>query len=276
MTPKTILLSLNEISSNTGVIAATRQLANSFKSHVTGFYVVPAAQIYPMAGMDAPPQIYDGNRIFFQQSKDLVKDSFERAMKADGLSYGFLSVEGKSSQIAADIIDAARSAELVVMVPAQTDGGSGYESDVAERVVMQAGRPVLLLPPKFDGKLSFEHIAIAWDGGREAARAVFDALPFLTHSKKVWIFGVDEARRGTEPEAEIATTLARHKIKAEIAHVASVGMNTGETLLQAAKDHGAGLLVMGAYGHSRLSEFVFGGATRHVLRHVTMPVLMSH
>jgi nucleotide-binding universal stress UspA family protein len=276
MTPKTILLSLNEIASNKGAIAATRQLANAYKSHVTGFYVVPAAQIYPMAGMDAPPQLYDGNRIFFEQSKDLVKDTFEKAMQADGLSYNFLSVEGRSSQISADIIDAARSAELIIIVPSQGDGGSGYESDLAERVVMQAGRPILLLPPKTDGNLSLDHIAVAWDGGREAARAVFDALPFLTHSKKVWIFGVDEARRGTEPEAEIATTLARHKIKAEIDHVSSVGMNTGETLIRAAKDHGAGLLVMGAYGHSRLSEFVFGGATRHVLRHVTMPVLMSH
>jgi nucleotide-binding universal stress UspA family protein len=143
-------------------------------------------------------------------------------------------------------------------------------------VVMQVGRPVLLMPPGKKTELKLDDVVLAWDNGREAARAAFDALPFLRLAKKVWIFGVDEAKRGFEPEAEIAATLSRHKVKAEITHVSSDGMNTGETLFRAAKDHGAGLLVMGAYGHSRLSEFVFGGATRHVLRNLTMPVLMSH
>jgi nucleotide-binding universal stress UspA family protein len=84
------------------------------------------------------------------------------------------------------------------------------------------------------------------------------------------------APRGVEPAAEIAETLAHHGVKTEITHVTSDGMNAGETLLRAAKDHGAGLLVMGAYGHGRFTEFVFGGATRHVFRNLTTPVLMSH
>jgi nucleotide-binding universal stress UspA family protein len=276
MTPKTILLCLNEIASNDQAIAAARQLANLFKAHVTGLYVVPAAQIYPTAGMDAPPQIYDANRVFFQQSKALVQDRFEKAMQADGLSFGFEFVDGHASQIAGDIAEAARSADLVVMVPAQKDGGSGVEADLAERVVMQAGRPVLLMPPGKSVELKLDEVVVAWDGGRESTRATFDALPFLKLARKVWVFGVDEAQPGFEPEAEIAAALSRHNIKAEITHVSSDGMNTGETLFRAAKDHGAGLLVMGAYGHSRLVEFVFGGATRHVIRNLTMPVLMSH
>jgi nucleotide-binding universal stress UspA family protein len=276
MTPKTILLCLNEIASNDQAIAAARQLANTFKAHVTGLYVIPAVQIYPVAGMDAPPQIYEGNRVFFEQSRSLVQDKFEKAMTADGLSFGFELVDGSSSQIASDVIGAARSADLVVMVPSQADGGSGVEADLAERVVMEAGRPVLLMPAGKATTLKFDDIVIAWDGGREATRAAFDAAPLLRMAKKVWIFGVDEASRGMEPEADIAKTLSRHGIKTEITHVSSGGLNTGETLLRAAKDHGAGLLVMGAYGHSRLSEFIFGGATRHMLRNVTMPVLMSH
>lgn len=276
MTPKTILLCLNEIASNDQAISAARQLASTFKAHVTGLYVIPAVQIYPTAGMDAPPQIYDGNRVFFEQSKELVKDRFEKAMKADGLSFGFELVDGRSSQIAGDVVDAARSSDLVVMVPSQEDGGSGFESDLAERVVMQAGRPVLLLPMGKATDLKLDQVAVAWDGGREASRAAFDAMPFLRAAKKVWVFGVDEAKRGFEPEAEIAASLARHGVKAEIAHLSSDGMSTGETLFRACNDQGAGLLVMGAYGHSRLSEFVFGGATRHVIRNLKMPVLMSH
>lgn len=276
MTPKTILLCLNEVSNNGQAIAAARQLANKFSAHVTGLYVIPAVQIFPTAGMDAPPQVYDGNRIFFQKNLDKVRESFEQAMKADGLSFGFDIVEGRASQISQDVVEAARSADLVVMVPTQANGGSGIEGDLAERVVMQAGRPVLLVPQGFKGELKFDDMVLAWDGGREAARAVFDALPFLRIAKKVWIFGIDEARRGIDPEADIAASLARHKVKAEITHVSSDGMSTGETLFRATKDHGAGLLVMGAYGHNRLAEFVFGGATRHVLRNLSMPVLMSH
>jgi nucleotide-binding universal stress UspA family protein len=274
--PKTILLCLNEIASNDQAIAAARQLANAFKAHVTGLYVIPAVQIYPVAGMDAPPQIYEGNRVFFEQSRSLVQEKFEKAMRADGLSFGFEVVDGGSSNIASDVIEAARGTDMVVMVPSQTDGGSGIEADLAERVVMQAGRPVLLMPAGKKTDLKLDDIVVAWDGGREAARATFDALPLLLMAKKVWVFGVDEAKRGMEPEADIAESLSRHGIKAEITHVSSDGMNTGETLLRAAKDHGAGLLVMGAYGHSRVAEFIFGGATRHMLRHVTMPILMSH
>ncbi len=276
MTPKTILLCLNEIASNDQAIAAARQLANTFSAHVTGLYVIPAVQIYPSLGIDVTSQVYDMNRVFFQQSRELVQDAFEKAMKADSLSYGFQVVDGHAPQIAGDIVKAARSADLVVMVPTQANGGSGVESGLAQDVVMQAGRPVLLMPPGKRTELKLDDVVLAWDGGREAARAAFDALAFLRLAKKVWIFGVDEAKRGFEPEADIATTLARHKVKAEITHVSSNGMSTGETLFGAAKDHGAGLLVMGAYGHNRLSEFVFGGATRHVLRHLTMPVLMSH
>lgn len=276
MTPKTILLCLNEIASNDQAIAAARLLANKFSAHVTGLYVIPSVQVYPSVGIDVSPQVYDSNRVFFEASRELVQDLFEKAMKADGLSYGFELVDGLAPQIAGNVVEAARNADLVVMVPSQADGGSGVEAGLAEGVVMQAGRPVLLMPPGKRTELKLDDVVLAWDGGREAARAAFDALPFLRLAKKVWIFGVDEAKRGFEPEAEIATTLARHKVKAEIMHVTSDGMNTGETLFRAAKDHGAGLLVMGAYGHSRLSEFVFGGATRHVLRNLTMPVLMSH
>ena len=76
---------------------------------------------------------------------------------------------------------------MIVMVPTQSDGGSGLEADFAERVVMQAGRPVLLLPPGKKGELKLDEMVIAWDGGREAARAAFDALPLLRLAKKVWL-----------------------------------------------------------------------------------------
>lgn len=276
MSYKTIVVSLNEASRLPQLLAAARKLGSSFKAQVRGVYVIPAAQVYPMVGYDAVPEIYDGNRVFFQTEKDKVKSAFETAMKADGLSFAFVEIDGRTSQIAHDVAEQARSADLVMLAASKADGSSGVETDFAERVVMLAGRPVLLLPREGDAALKLDEILVGWDNGREAARAVFDAMPVLRLAKKVRIAGIDVAPKGLEPGADIAETLAHHGVKAEVTHIASDGMGAGETLLRAANDLGAGLVVMGAYGHSRLTEFVFGGATRQVLKKLTRPVLMSH
>lgn len=276
MSVKTILVSLNEVSCVTQLVSVARSLARKSNAHVTGLYVIPAVQVYPMVGYDAVPETYDGNRLFFTNNRDKVKAEFETAMKADGLNFSFQEVEGRSPQIALDVAERARARDLVILAAPQADGSSGIETDFAERVVMQAGRPVLVLPRGGADTLSLNEVVLGWDGGREAARAVFDAMPILKDAGRVRIVGIDVAPRGIEPGAEIAETLAQHGVKAEITHIASDGMGAGEALVRSAKDFGAGLIVMGAYGHSRLSEFVFGGATRHTFRNLSLPVLFSH
>jgi nucleotide-binding universal stress UspA family protein len=273
---RSILVSLNDIQQLPNILASTRYLAGRFSAQVKGLYVIPAAQVYPMMGYDAVPVAYDGNQTFFQKHLPKVKADFETAMKADGIEFSFQEVEGITSQIAMDAANQARAHDLALISVSQVGDGSGFENDFAERVVILAGRPVLVLPRHADTKFDFTEIMVGWDGGREAARATFDALPLLRAAKRVRLLEIDVAPRGIEPAAEIAESLAHHGVKTEITHVTSDGMNAGETLLHAAKDHGAGLLVMGAYGHSRFSEFIFGGATRHVFRHLSVPVLMSH
>ncbi|MEP6827798.1 MAG: universal stress protein, partial [Aestuariivirga sp.] len=119
-------------------------------------------------------------------------------------------------------------------------------------------------------------VMLGWNDSRESSRAAFDALPFMQRAKRTKIVTVDAAPSGTIEGANIAETLDRDGVKCDVVNVASAGMRTGETLLRAANDHGAGLLVMGAYGHTRFTEWVMGGATRYVLRHLDRPVLMSH
>ena len=108
----------------------------------------------------------------------------------------------------------------------------------------------------------------------------FDAIPILKAAKKVHIVRADPQKdpslRGSIPGADLAETLARHGVKAETEGYPTDGQDAGQALLRRAADTGAGLIVMGAYGHSRLTEFIFGGATRHVLQRQDRPVLMSH
>jgi nucleotide-binding universal stress UspA family protein len=273
---KSVLVSLNDVAQLSGLLAAARHLAGKFNAQVVGLYVIPAVQIYPMMGYDAPPATYDGNQIFFNQHRDKVKAEFETAMKADGIEYAFQELQGRAPQIASDVADRGRAHDMILLSASQMDGVVGFEDDFAERVVMLAGRPVLVLPRTSGKTFDFSEIVLGWDGGREAARATFDAMPLLRQARRVRVVGIDVAPRGREPASEIAETLAHHGVKTEIIHVTSDGMSAGETLLRSAHDHGAGLLIIGAYGHGRFSEFIFGGATRYVFRNLTLPVLMSH
>ncbi|HYZ84350.1 MAG TPA: universal stress protein [Bryobacteraceae bacterium] len=121
-------------------------------------------------------------------------------------------------------------------------------------------------------------ILVGWNASREAIRAVADALPFLVRAEAIEVLAVDAKRyrdHGQEPGANIARHLARHGAKVNVRRVSSGGEDIGRELLSRAVSFGADLLVIGAYGHSRLNEWIFGGVTQTILRETGLPVLMS-
>jgi nucleotide-binding universal stress UspA family protein len=274
MAYKTILVCLNEIGRLPQLISVARELGVKFNAHIAGLYIIPGVQIY--GDGYSGPIVNDFTRSHFEKQLPKVREEFETAMKKDKLSFDLHVVDSSVSNTLGDAVDNAYDADLVVISNTDRNSASGVESDFTERFVLAAGRPVLILPYKGEVKLKMDQIMIGWIQSRESSRAVFDALPFLKQSKKTRIVSVDVAPRGNLPAAGIAETLDRHKIKTEVINVTSDGMTTGETLLRAANDYGADILVLGAYGHSRFSEMVFGGVTRHVLRNLNRIVLMSH
>jgi nucleotide-binding universal stress UspA family protein len=280
MTYKTILVCLDEINRIAALSAAAGRIAELTGAHVRGLYVIPAAQIYPSTGFEAVPQVFEGHRTYFQNNKDTVRDAFEEAMRREAVAFDFIAVEGRSPLIADEVLNHGRSSDLILMHATDPAQVSGVELDCIERVVMAAGRPVLVLPRQGTSELKLDEVIVGWNAHREAARAVFDALPLLEAAKTVRLVWVDPQReadlQGAVAGADLAESLARHDVKAIAEGLPSGGIDAGAALLQRAGDTGAGLLVMGAYGHSRLREFVFGGATRLVLDKMTVPVLMSH
>jgi nucleotide-binding universal stress UspA family protein len=121
------------------------------------------------------------------------------------------------------------------------------------------------------------NIVVSWKASREAARAVFDALPLLSQAEQVQILEIGEGNgNGKSVDSTIALTLARHGIKPSVRTSVAGEISVGDEILSRLSDLGADLLVMGAYGHSRMRELVFGGVTRHVSRHMTVPTLFSH
>jgi len=276
MAYKTILLCLNEIERLPQLIAAARQLGVKFNAHISGLYVIPGVQVFPTDGYGAAPAVFDATRTYFKNQLPKVQTEFEAAMKADNITFDLRVVDSSNPIIAPDVVDNCRNVDLVVISATNREQGDNVESDFVEQIVLSAGRPVIVLPFKGKTEIKFDDVMLSWNNSRESARAAFDALPFLQRAKRTKITIVDASQRGTMEGANIAETLDRDGVKCDIINVVSTGTNVGETLLRAASDHGSGMLILGAYGHTRLSEWVFGGATRHVLHNLDRPVLMSH
>jgi nucleotide-binding universal stress UspA family protein len=199
------------------------------------------------------------------QFEDIVR---RHEIRSEWRSLPYLSSEVGAHAYYADLVLIARPES-----PGQTPGPPG----LAESLVLSSGRPIILFPPR--GTASrLRRILVAWNTTRESIRAVADALPLLVKAKAVQVLVVDHQRHpihGQEPGADIARHLARHGAQVEVRRLASGGKDVGRLLLSEAFAFGADLLVMGAYGHSHLREWMFGGVTRTVLYEAGLPVLMS-
>ncbi len=149
-----------------------------------------------------------------------------------------------------------------------------------EGVLIESGRPLVLLPAGWDKGQFGRRIVVAWTPRREAARAVSDAMPLIAGAESVHVVTVDpdvgETDHGEEPGADLAAVLARHGVAVTVNQMPSAGQNAAECIHEHAVDTGADLIVMGGYGHWRLRETLFGGVTRDMLKAAKIPVLMSH
>jgi nucleotide-binding universal stress UspA family protein len=203
---------------------------------------------------------------------------FEERIRRDGLSGEWRAVQG---QAAATVALHARYADLAMLgQPDPDSAGAMLATEVLEAVLFTSGRPVLMVPYAGHFGAPGQRVLIGWNAGKEAARAVADALPLLVGAEQVTVVAINPrlgiGGHGDVPAADIALHLARHGVVATAQHAMSGSVTEADTLLNMAADLDVDLLVMGAYGHSRLREMVFGGVTRGILARMTVPVLMAH
>jgi nucleotide-binding universal stress UspA family protein len=175
------------------------------------------------------------------------------------------------------LVDIARLHDLTVLPVPQTDS---FDRAYVEPVIFGSGRPVLLLPPGDESAppKPVKSVLVAWDFGREAGRALSDALPLLAKAEQVTILSVEGAKeiRSAGSPAELKDYLAAHHLDCRFVQTRLGDTSIGECLAAAARDAKADLLVMGAYGHTRLREFLLGGATRYMIAEPPLPILLSH
>ncbi len=223
--------------------------------------------------LDVPSLISDAKAKSRDRGLALIL-AMELEMKRIGISLRTTELECFEGLFGDTVISHARYHDFVV-VGIGPDDATMHET--AEAAIFGSGRPILLVPES-SPPATFEHVMIAWDGSRVAARAVSDARDFLQRAQSITIASVTDEKTlpNDDPGNRLAEYLIRHDIEATVAQVQGRGHPIAETLQQHAREIGAGMLVMGGFGHSRMRDFVLGGATSGMLKDLRLPVLLSH
>lgn len=258
------------------VFVVAAQIAAQQNAHLTGYYVMPPEVTVPTFALGR--QFVTAGRAALVDEAGKVKAHFDAAGSALQVNKTWRLLEAGHHSIPQALTSNLRTADLVVLAQRDPEWADSLLLEHPEDIVMLSGRPVLMIPNAGQFNRIGRRVVVAWNDRREAARAVFDALPILQAADEVRLVWVnpEQGKAVDLPTADIAEALARHGVRCTGAVAYGKEQAVGDTLLNECSDTGADLLVMGAYGHARLREFVFGGATRHILKTMTIPVMLSH
>lgn len=256
---------------------AAVSVAELFEAHVLGlaFAYEPVIPGSVMGGL--PTEFIEQQRADATEKAQAAVARFEELARRAGVSYEHQVLNATLASASDHLGRLARRFDLVVVGQPERDHPMPEEI-VVEGALFESARPVIFIPYIHKGGLTLDRIMVSWDGGRAATRAVADSLPILKKAKQVEVVIVAEGRAKSDEVtgADLGRHLARHGLKVEVKRLTSPDIDVASTLLSYAADSSADFIVMGGYGHSRLREFVLGGATRGILESMTVPVLMSH
>ncbi len=273
MSYKTILLGLvagddrNEVR-----VRTTMDLAASHGAHVMALYMIPPFNIPVYAAVPIPSDIADQYYADEEAKAEAVIEAFETARKAQGEVTGEFRT---SRTLPLDALqDNAPFADLIVLGQPHEDGYDPATDSLIGDIALSAGLPVLAIPRIGEYSGIGKNVLVAWTNRRESTRALRESLPFLERADRVLVLRANPPDDGRE--TEIGTYLARHNVKVDVKDLVVKDISVADAILNTVSDEGCDFIAMGAYGHSRVREFAFGGVTRDILRHMTVPTLFAH
>ena len=253
-------------------------LARRFGARLSGLHVIPDPDVPPYFKPSAVERIAEIYRENAREAAVLAEAHFRETTRDIDTVTAWQAVEGDLARVLAE---RARFADLVLLGQCDTENPPTISAFLLpEKVVVDAGTPILVVPTRGTSDGIGRHVLLTWDGSREAARALRDAMPLLKAAEQVSLLAIDPDRQGhVHPDAnaaEVAAHLARHGVSTEPMELPSGDKSVTDILLAQIPKLGADLVVMGAYGHSRVLEFVLGGTTQDLLGRMTVPLFMSH
>lgn len=257
------------------LLDAAIPLAKAHGASLVGVHVLPAVVVYADATVSMSTEFIVAQQEAFQEDANAIEKEFRGRVEAAGIAGEWrLSDTGdeptmRSASTLCNTSDLVVAAQYSDSIPA----AAGYSPD---ELVLGTGRPVLIIPASGDVKPVGRRVLVAWNGSREAARAAFDSLSLIGAGAVVHLVTVESSRGEASLDA-MTRALSRHDVKAGSGSLTrSGGGNVIDAILKFGAEFEADLLVVGCYGHSRLRETVFGGATTRILSTMTLPVLMAH
>jgi len=278
MSYRDILVHLTLDPRNTARTQMAIAMARRFGARVSGLYTVPPPNVPYYMGEYIPTELIQKQMDEAQKSSVGAKDDFLRICTDAGIEHRWLSSDLAPVEA---LRLASRSCDIALVGqpdPNPTDPAAiPYGTDVLpHELALQAGRPILAVPHTGDFGEIGRRVLVAWNGKREAARALHDAMPVLRGAEVVHLVTIGAERKGRTPLNDVAGHMQRHGLRLETAVITSNGAKVGVKLLEEAKARGCDMMVMGAFGHSRLREMVFGGVTETVLSNMALPILLSN
>lgn len=278
MAYKDILAPVITLEADESALTAAAEIAHAFETRATALIVA----------VHVASAFADQERPFSEVLADVARGTrnaaaFERTKIVDWLEAAVHNFEVRDLTIEAavdqnEVLAHARVTDLVVMARAETHAHA--RRALIEHVLFEAGRPLLLVPSAPRKPRAWKRALIGWNAKAQSMRAVSAALPLLQRAEAVAVATVDalpsRSGHGQAPGRELAAYLARHGVQVEVRNLDSMGRTEARALLDEAEGFGAEVMVMGAYGRSRASEFIFGGVTRELLLGSPLPVLMAH
>ena len=276
MTFKSILVHVYDTIASDQRVRVATGVAKAFDATVAGIHFVMPAIDAELAQL--PPREI-AVRISEEEMRERVEGALQAQCEKAGVRVDELRVVERNAVDTA--IAEMRCADLSVLAQGDLDRTNGrFERRLAEQSLLAVGGPIVFVPYAPAKTDVGERIVVAWDGGREAARALRDALPLLGRAKRVTVLSfAPPARLGQDisrSQMRLAAYLRAYAIEADMRQMACDAREGGELLLSQLADLNADLLVMGGYGHARVREIALGGVTRTILDSMTVPVLMSH
>ncbi|MEM9105855.1 MAG: universal stress protein [Pseudomonadota bacterium] len=278
MAYKTILVVLRDPDDCKHVLDTALYLTEQHDSHLIGLHAEPAIRATFAAPIEIPDaSMFEADQADIDARMEAVSVEFREKCERAGVSWEWRPMRSVTGESAASALSSARCADVVVVRQQEEEKEEDF-FDV-ETLVLEGGRPVLFVPYVGRTSLAIDKALVAWNGSREAARAVFDALPLLKATSSVEVLTIDAEENPEQSKsmagAEIAAVLTRHGIEVTIKSEISDNLPPAAVIQNRMSDTGSDLLVMGGYSKSRLREYLFGGVTRTMLKSMPNLTLMS-
>ena len=256
-------------------------VARQFNAHLIGLYAVHSPDIYASVSMQLSGDAIAEIKHMQQSQQNSVKAVFDAAASKENFQCEWRVIETSSSATGEKLAEQARCADLVIMSQVDPEDSQPGPAARQRHLVEHSGRPVLVIPRYGNFETIGTRTLLGWSATGESARAVHDAMPFIINSddtRVFWVEGSDSTENSKLENTghEIARCINRHGAKATVSHRKKTEISIGDELLNEAADTDTDLIVTGAYGHSKLYDFVLGATTSHLSRYMTVPVLFSN